>query len=31
MDSITIDISSLPEGRLTLGSHIEVLGPNQTL
>ncbi len=31
MDSITIDISALPEGRLTHGSRVEVLGPNQTL
>ncbi|MCJ8151131.1 alanine racemase [Shinella sedimenti] len=31
MDSITIDISALPEGRLTLGSRVELLGPNQTL
>lgn len=31
MDSITIDISALPEGRLSLGSRVEVLGPHQTL
>lgn len=31
MDSITIDISALPEGTLTLGSLVEVLGPHQTL
>ncbi|MGB3813156.1 MAG: alanine racemase [Shinella sp.] len=31
MDSITIDISVLPEGRLKLGSLVEVLGPHQTL
>jgi len=31
MDSITIDISALPEGRLKLGSLVEVLGPHQTL
>ncbi|WP_065372996.1 alanine racemase [Ensifer adhaerens] len=31
MDSITIDISALPEARLHLGSLVEVLGPNQTL
>ncbi len=31
MDSITIDISALPEGRFKLGSLVEVLGPNQTL
>ena len=31
MDSITVDISALPEGRLALGSRVEVLGPNQTL
>lgn len=31
MDSITIDITALPEGSLTLGSRVEVLGPHQTL
>jgi alanine racemase len=31
MDSIIIDISALPQGRLTLGSRVELLGPNQTL
>lgn len=31
MDSITVDISALPEGRLTLGSRVEMLGPHQTL
>ena len=31
MDSITIDISALPEGTIKLGSYVEVLGPNQTL
>ncbi len=31
MDSITIDISALPLGRIRLGSLVEVLGPNQTL
>ncbi|EJT02419.1 alanine racemase [Rhizobium sp. CCGE 510] len=31
MDSVTVDISALPEGVLTLGSLVEVLGPNQTL
>ena len=31
MDSITVDISALPEERLHLGSLVEVLGPNQTL
>ncbi|MDP9587484.1 UNVERIFIED_ORG: alanine racemase [Shinella zoogloeoides] len=31
MDSITIDISALPQGRLTLGSRVELLGSNQTL
>ncbi len=31
MDSITVDITALPEGRLTLGSLVEVLGPHQTL
>ncbi|BCP55272.1 alanine racemase [Kaistia sp. 32K] len=31
MDSITVDISALPEGRLRFGSLVEVLGPHQTL
>ncbi len=31
MDSITVDITALPEGTLSLGSLVEVLGPNQTL
>ncbi|MCK3780856.1 alanine racemase [Ensifer sesbaniae] len=31
MDSITIDISALPQDRLQLGSLVEVLGPSQTL
>lgn len=31
MDSITVDISALPEDRLKLGSRVEVLGPHQTL
>ncbi|MFC3073721.1 alanine racemase [Shinella pollutisoli] len=31
MDSITVDVTALPEGRLTLGSLVEVIGPNQTL
>lgn len=31
MDSITIDISALPAGRLGLGSLVEVLGPHQAL
>jgi alanine racemase len=31
MDSITVDISALPEGRLKLGSVVEVLGPHQTI
>ncbi|MGJ7042886.1 alanine racemase [Shinella sp. BE166] len=31
MDSIIIDISALPAGRLTGGSLVEVLGPHQTL
>nr|WP_246776964.1 alanine racemase [Microvirga sp. VF16] len=31
MDSITVDVSALPEGTLTLGSFVEVLGPHQTL
>ncbi|MBX4909018.1 MULTISPECIES: alanine racemase [Rhizobium] len=31
MDSITVDISALPEGALTLGSLVEVLGQHQTL
>lgn len=31
MDSITVDISGLPDGRLKLGSRVEMLGPSQTL
>ncbi len=31
MDSITVDISALPQDRLKLGSRVEVLGPHQTL
>jgi alanine racemase len=31
MDSMTVDISSLPEGTLGLGSLVEVIGPDQTL
>ncbi len=31
MDSITIDISALPEGTLSFGSMVEVLGHHQTL
>lgn len=31
MDSMTIDITALPEGRLRLGSLVEIIGPHQTL
>jgi len=31
MDSMTIDISALPEGTLSLGSLVEVLGDHQTI
>ncbi|MCB8881620.1 alanine racemase [Acidisoma cellulosilytica] len=31
MDSMTVDISDLPEGALDLGSLVEVIGPHQTL
>jgi alanine racemase len=31
MDSIIIDISSLPDGAIELGSLVEIIGPNQTL
>lgn len=31
MDSMTVDISSLPEGTLDLGSLVEVIGPHQTI
>ncbi|AWM26482.1 alanine racemase [Sinorhizobium fredii USDA 205] len=31
MDSITVDITTLPEGTLSLGSLVEVLGPHQSL
>lgn len=31
MDSVTIDVTALPEGTLSLGSLVEVLGAHQTL
>lgn len=31
MDSITIDVTDLPDGTLQLGSLVEILGPHQTL
>lgn len=31
MDSITLDVSALPEGTLQLGSLVELIGPHQTL
>lgn len=31
MDSMTVDISALPDGALDLGSLVEVIGPHQTL
>ncbi|QND45942.1 alanine racemase (plasmid) [Rhizobium lusitanum] len=31
MDSVTIDITALPPGTLTLGNLVEVIGPHQTL
>ncbi|MBB5536294.1 alanine racemase [Rhizobium giardinii] len=31
MDSITVDVSALPEGALSLGSLVEVIGPHQSL
>ena len=31
MDSTTINIAALPQGRLRLGSLVEILGPHQTL
>ncbi|MUZ74509.1 alanine racemase [Agrobacterium vitis] len=31
MDSLTVDITPLPEKTLSLGSFVEVLGPNQSL
>ncbi|MDQ0319092.1 alanine racemase [Pararhizobium capsulatum DSM 1112] len=31
MDSMTVDMSALPKGTLALGSHVEVIGRNQTL
>ncbi|CAN7592071.1 alanine racemase [Rhizobium rhizogenes] len=31
MDSITVDVTALPPGTLTLGSLVEVIGPHQTL
>jgi alanine racemase len=31
MDSIIVDATALPAGRLTLGARVEVIGPNQSL
>lgn len=31
MDSMVVDISALPEDRLTLGCHVEILGPHQSM
>lgn len=31
MDSITLDVSALPEGTLGLGDWVELIGPNQTI
>jgi alanine racemase len=31
MDSITLDVTSLPNGALTLGSRVELIGPHQSL
>ncbi|WP_272936962.1 alanine racemase, partial [Agrobacterium pusense] len=31
MDSIILDISALPEGTLTQGSFVQMIGPEQTL
>ncbi|MER8874304.1 hypothetical protein NKI04_31280 [Mesorhizobium sp. M0814] len=31
MDSITVDITALSQGTLSLGSFVEVLGPHQSL
>jgi len=31
MDSLTIDITDLPDGTLQLGSLVEIIGPHQTL
>lgn len=31
MDSITLDVTALPEGALGLGDWVELIGPNQTL
>jgi len=31
MDSITLDISALPEGTLKRGSQVELIGPNQSI
>ncbi|APO70374.1 alanine racemase 2 (plasmid) [Rhizobium gallicum] len=31
MDSITVDVSALPEGALNLGDLVEVIGPHQSL
>jgi len=31
MDSIILDISALPEGMLTIGDYVELIGPHQSL
>jgi len=31
MDSVIIDVSALPQGMLTLGSLVEIIGPHQSL
>lgn len=31
MDSVTLDVTTLPEGTLQLGSQVEILGPHQSL
>jgi alanine racemase len=31
MDSMTIDVTALPPGTLTLGSFVEIIGEHQTL
>jgi alanine racemase len=31
MDSISLDISALPAGRLKPGDHVQMIGPSQTL
>jgi alanine racemase len=31
MDTITLDVSALPDGALPMGSLVDLIGPNQTV